>query len=213
MQGSRAPSLACGGLSECKVHENVVKIRKKSLVYRAQQMIVPFRSVLLSTVFRAVCLPVQAATLVACHEAPPRSVARNDRSLPTLVTPTATSRPSANSIEPVARPIAEYRIAEYRIAEYRIGRRETVTLPDGAQFTFLAHGHKDVGPNQQSPLIVHFSMRASEAGLPEDSQVSVMPESSRKFSIGPRSFELVEYIYNENMTIRYLGTASPTSAH
>lgn len=88
----------------------------------------------------------------------------------------------------------------------RVERGKTLTLPDGTQLKFVAHGHKRTmvgGPS--SPLIIHGELTAAN-GKPAPFEVSVHVEESRIFRLpGGHAFELGKYEYDGWMELKYFG--------
>jgi len=91
-------------------------------------------------------------------------------------------------------------------ATVRADRDQPVKLPGGVTFVLTGHGHKHVmtgGP--PSPLIVHGTIAQGKAA-PVDVSVNVHVEESKLFRLeGDHVFELVDYAYDEYMTLRYFG--------
>lgn len=91
-------------------------------------------------------------------------------------------------------------------ARVRVKKGETVTLADGARFTFTAHSHKRTrtgGP--PSPLIVYGSFAPPGAARATEFQRNLHPEESRRFELDGYAFEAAAEQYDAWIELRYFG--------
>lgn len=95
------------------------------------------------------------------------------------------------------------------IKTFRITRGSSVDLPDGVVLRFTGHGHKDVEPGMDSPLIIHGTL-ARPGGKPDEFSVNLHTEHTRIFRLeDDLVFELVEYAYDDFMKLHYYGKLRP----
>lgn len=84
------------------------------------------------------------------------------------------------------------------LREVRLAMGEGVTLPLGT-FRFDGHGHKHTYPGQRSPLLIRGTW-TPKGGAEEPVSTSVLTD--RQFVVGPYTFDVLEYSYDEWMALR-----------
>lgn len=90
--------------------------------------------------------------------------------------------------------------------ELVIKRGESVTLPGGAELHFAGHSHKSVdAESAPGPLMVGGTFTVP-GGPPDKFHLSIFPDEKRTFFLGEtHAFELMDYVYDESMRLRYYG--------
>jgi len=81
-------------------------------------------------------------------------------------------------------------------------RGARVELGEGVSMTFRAHGHKSIGPDQVSPLIVYVEYRTGAGASPAEASYSLFPPTETRWRWERWSFELTDYDYDARMDLR-----------
>ncbi len=91
-------------------------------------------------------------------------------------------------------------------SQFDVKRGETVTLPDGARFSFEGHSHKMTKGDSESPLMVSGRVTAPKATEAEAFTAYVFARQTRFFTVGPHLlFRLDDSVYGESMKLTYFG--------
>lgn len=91
------------------------------------------------------------------------------------------------------------------VSTFTIERGRPAPLAKGVTLTFTGHGHKHtMEGDPPSPLLI--AAQLATAGTTTEVSASVQTEDHAPFQLGPHTFDLVEYAYDERMTLRYWGT-------